>query len=149
MARRCVTQYSDERDFARRDELVIATKVNGKMGEGQAPPAQAKAGDGQGQGKAEPKAPGQLAQAQKDLMEATKALAQSQDATQAAQAALGQAQAKAPEAIQGQLKDAAQNLQQAGRTEDARAVYQALAAGQWQERFQWMKNEAKNRLQNR
>ena len=47
-----------------------------------------------------------LAQAQKELMEATKALAQSQQANQAAQAALAQAQAQAPKMVQPQLKDA-------------------------------------------
>ena len=48
-----------------------------------------------------------------------------------------------------QIYDHQSNLAQAGRTEDARAVYRALADGQWQDRFQWMKTEAKQRLQNR
>jgi len=55
----------------------------------------------------------ELAQAQKEVMEATKALAQSQDATQAAMAALGQAQAQAPMAVQKQLQNAAKQLAKA------------------------------------
>jgi len=44
------------------------------------------------------------------------------------------------------LWDRAANLVQAGRAAEARGVYQTLADGQWQERFQGIKNEAKQRL---
>jgi hypothetical protein len=113
-----------------------------KAGEGQAgqpmtgdaKAAQAKAADGedmaQAQAKAQgsapmageasdasgqPKTPGQLAQAQKGLLDATKAMAKSQESTQAAMAALGQAQAQAPQAVQPLLKDAGQQLAQANQ----------------------------------
>lgn len=61
------------------------------------------------------KTPGQLAQNQKKIMEATEALAKSAQANQAAQAALNQAQALAPQAVQPQLSGAAQQLDQAGQ----------------------------------
>ena len=67
----------------------------------------AKPADGQ-------KAPGQLAQDQKKLLEATKALQQSQRANEAAKAALAQAQANAPMAVQPQLDQAGEALKQAG-----------------------------------
>ncbi|HEV3439866.1 MAG TPA: hypothetical protein VG122_21040, partial [Gemmata sp.] len=57
--------------------------------------------------------PGELAKTQKQVLDATKALQQSQQATNAAQAALQQAQANAPMAIQGQLNQANNALQQA------------------------------------
>jgi hypothetical protein len=85
---------------------------------GDQPMAQAKGQQGEkgqsekGQGQ-EGHAPAQLAKQQKAVMDATKALAQSQDATQAAQAALAQAQAQAPQAIQPQLQKAQEQLQQA------------------------------------
>jgi hypothetical protein len=77
------------------------------QGDGQGDKGQEK---GQGQGQPSPT---QLAQQQKALMDATKALGQSHDATQAAQAALAQAQAQAPQAVQPQLTQAQQQLQQA------------------------------------
>jgi ferric-dicitrate binding protein FerR (iron transport regulator)/tetratricopeptide (TPR) repeat protein len=47
------------------------------------------------------------------------------------------------------LWDRAANLQQAGRGAEARAVYQTLADGHWQERFQWIQNEAKRKVSQR
>jgi predicted Zn-dependent protease len=44
------------------------------------------------------------------------------------------------------LWDRAQNLLQAGRGEDARAVYRVLAESSWQPRFQGLQNEAKQLL---
>ncbi len=58
---------------------------------------------------------GMIAQQQKKVLEATKALQQSQQANAAAQAALQQAQANAPMAVQDQLQQAGQQLQQAGQ----------------------------------
>jgi hypothetical protein len=81
--------------------------------QGEAKEAQAK-----GQGQMEPadaKNPAQLAEAQKGLMEATKALAKSQEATEAAMAALGQAKAQAPEGVQVQLQEAGQKLAEASK----------------------------------
>ena len=63
----------------------------------------------------EAKNAGELAQAQKALMEATKAMGQSQAANQAAMAALAQAQAQAPGIVQPQLQQAGQQLAQAGQ----------------------------------
>jgi hypothetical protein len=63
----------------------------------------------------QPGAKGELAQQQQKVLEATKALQQSQQANAAAQAALQQAQANAPMAVQGQLQQAGQQLQQAGQ----------------------------------
>ena len=60
------------------------------------------------------KAPGQLAQDQQKLLDATKALQQSQKANEAAKAALAQAQANAPMAVQPQLDQAGEALKQAG-----------------------------------
>jgi hypothetical protein len=64
---------------------------------------------------AEAKNAGELAQAQKGLMDATQALAQSQQANQAAMAALGQALAQAPQMVQPQLQAAAKELADAGK----------------------------------
>lgn len=86
-------------------------------------PADAKPMDGQ-------KAPGQLAQDQKKLLDATKALQQSQQATEAAKAALAQAQANAPMAVQPQLDQAGEALKQAG---DQLGQGQPGQAGQNQE----------------
>lgn len=82
--------------------------------------AQAKSGQEQAgqQGAPSPsqaKTAGQLAQAQKALMEATQQMAKSQEANQGAQGALGQAQAQAPQGVQKQLQQAAQNLAKAGQ----------------------------------
>jgi Tfp pilus assembly protein PilF len=44
------------------------------------------------------------------------------------------------------LWDRAQNLLQAGRVADARRIYEQLAAGEWQPRFQWLKAQAKQFL---
>jgi tetratricopeptide (TPR) repeat protein len=44
------------------------------------------------------------------------------------------------------LWDRAANLVQAGREAKAREIYRMLADGQWQERFQWIQNEAKRKL---
>jgi hypothetical protein len=44
------------------------------------------------------------------------------------------------------LWDRAQNLFQAGRVDDGLAVYRVLAAGSWQQRFQGLQAEAKQRL---
>ncbi|HWG43902.1 MAG TPA: DUF4175 family protein [Gemmataceae bacterium] len=63
---------------------------------------------------AEAKNAGELAQAQKALMEATKALAKSQAANQAAMAALAQAQAQAPGVVKPQLQKAGEQLAKAG-----------------------------------
>jgi hypothetical protein len=60
-----------------------------------------------------PPIPGELAKTQQQVLDATRALQQSQQATNAAQAALQQAQANAPMAVQGQLNQANNNLQQA------------------------------------
>jgi tetratricopeptide (TPR) repeat protein len=57
------------------------------------------------------------------------------------------ATAFAAEATNAQiLWDRAENLLQAGRVDEARAVYQALATGNWQPRFQGLQAEAKQRL---
>jgi tetratricopeptide (TPR) repeat protein len=57
------------------------------------------------------------------------------------------ASAFAAEATNAQiLWDRAENLLQAGRVDLARAVYQALAVGNWQPRFQGLQQEAKQRL---
>lgn len=108
----------------------MAKAGEGKGGEGNAgegKPGQAKAGEqandaqaqakGTDQNQALPKAetPGQLAKAQQELMEATKNLAQSQEATKAAMAALGQAKAQAPEAVQKQLEQAGKDLARAAK----------------------------------
>jgi len=77
------------------------------------PQAQAKGQDQMQPGDA--KTPAQLAEAQKGLMEATKALAKSQEATEAAMAALGQAKAQASEGVQSQLKEAGQKLAEASK----------------------------------
>ncbi len=45
------------------------------------------------------------------------------------------------------LWERAASLEQAGRRAEARSVYQKLAEGQWQERFRWMQNEAKQKNQ--
>ncbi len=58
--------------------------------------------------------PNDLAQQQQQILDATKALQQSQQANNAAQAALQQAQANAPMAVQNQLQQAGNQLQQAG-----------------------------------
>ncbi|MBX9623969.1 MAG: hypothetical protein K2X82_09190 [Gemmataceae bacterium] len=76
------------------------------------------------------KAPGQLAQDQQKLLDATKALQQSQQATEAAKAALAQAQANAPMAVQPQLDQAGEALKQAG---DQLGQGQPGQAGQNQE----------------
>jgi ferric-dicitrate binding protein FerR (iron transport regulator)/tetratricopeptide (TPR) repeat protein len=47
------------------------------------------------------------------------------------------------------LWERAEGLMQASRIEDARAVYRVLAEGAWQPRFQWLQNEARNRLNTR
>jgi tetratricopeptide (TPR) repeat protein len=47
------------------------------------------------------------------------------------------------------LWDRATNLEQAGRMNDARAVYQILANGQWQDRWQSLKAAAQHKLQSR
>ncbi|HYV34408.1 MAG TPA: VIT domain-containing protein [Gemmataceae bacterium] len=47
------------------------------------------------------------------------------------------------------LWDRAANLVEAGRTADARAVYQILANGEWQNRWQWLQAEAKRKLESR
>ena len=47
------------------------------------------------------------------------------------------------------LWDRAQNLQQAGRMEEARRVYQQLADGTWQDRFRHLPNQARSFLQAR
>jgi ferric-dicitrate binding protein FerR (iron transport regulator) len=47
------------------------------------------------------------------------------------------------------LWDRARNLLQAGRTQDARQVYQAIADGTWQPRFEGLQNSAKEWLKNR
>jgi Flp pilus assembly protein TadD len=47
------------------------------------------------------------------------------------------------------LWDRAANLVQAGRANEARALYQLLADGQWQDRFLWLQNEAKRKLAGR
>jgi Domain of unknown function (DUF4175) len=119
-------------------------KAGEKMS-GEAKEAMAKAGDknqdqkpggamaqakGQGEPKAgqapsEAKTPGQLAQAQKEVMDATEALAKSQQATQAAQAALAQAQAQAPKAVQPQLQEASKQLAQANQQLQKAAPMQA------------------------
>lgn len=57
----------------------------------------------------------ELAQTQQHVMDATKALAQSHDATQAAMAALGQAQAQAPLGVQKQLAAAGRQLAKANQ----------------------------------
>ena len=57
--------------------------------------------------------PGELAQTQQQVLDATKALQQSQQANNAAQAALQQAQANAPMAVQNHLNQANNALQQA------------------------------------
>ena len=44
------------------------------------------------------------------------------------------------------LWDRAANLMQAGRMTEARAVYRMLAEGEWQERFAWIKEEAKRKV---
>jgi len=41
------------------------------------------------------------------------------------------------------LWDRAQNLQQMGRTDDARSLFRQLADGDWQPRFQWMRDQAR------
>jgi tetratricopeptide (TPR) repeat protein len=46
------------------------------------------------------------------------------------------------------LWDRAQNLQQAGRIDQARAVYRQLADTTWQPRFQWMAQQARWQLSN-
>src|SRR5207244_2847213 len=74
---------------------------------------------------AEAKEPGQRAQAQKEVMDATEALAKSQQATQAAQAALAQAQAQAPKAVQPQLQEASKQLAQANQQLQKAAPMQA------------------------
>jgi hypothetical protein len=61
------------------------------------------------------KNPAELAQLQKEVLDATKALKESQNATQAAMAALGQAQAQAPQTIQKQLRNAGQQLAKANQ----------------------------------
>lgn len=115
-------------------EAKAAEPKAGDAKPGEAKDAQAKAGDAKAgepmQGEAKlAKAPGdeglplpkntaELAKAQKDVMEATKALAQSQDATQAAMAALGQAQAQAPKAVQKQLDEAGKQLAKANQELD-------------------------------
>jgi hypothetical protein len=58
--------------------------------------------------------PTDLAKQQQQVLDATKALQQSQQANNAAQAALQQAQANAPMAVQNQLQQAGNQLQQAG-----------------------------------
>jgi hypothetical protein len=58
---------------------------------------------------------GELAQAQKALMDATQALSRSQQSTQAAMSALGQARAQAPQAVQPQLGQAGQQLAKAAQ----------------------------------
>ncbi|MCS6865759.1 MAG: hypothetical protein RMJ56_14775 [Gemmataceae bacterium] len=58
--------------------------------------------------------PNDLAKQQQQVLDATKALQQSQQANNAAQAALQQAQANAPMAVQNQLQQAGNQLQQAG-----------------------------------
>ena len=65
--------------------------------------------DGMGQ------TPGDLANKQQQLLDATKSLQQSKDATQAAQSAVQQAQANAPNAVQQQLNQANQQLGQANQ----------------------------------
>jgi hypothetical protein len=63
----------------------------------------------------QPPAPGEIAKTQQQLIDATKALQQSQMANSAAQAALAQAQAQAPMAVQGQLGMAGEQLGMAGQ----------------------------------
>lgn len=58
--------------------------------------------------------PNDLAKTQQQVLDATKALQQSQQANAAAQAALQQAQANAPMAVQGQLQKAGDQLGKAG-----------------------------------
>ncbi|QDU22272.1 hypothetical protein [Urbifossiella limnaea] len=58
--------------------------------------------------------PGEIAKTQEKLIDATKALQQSQMANQAAQAALAQAQAQAPMSVQGQIGMAGEQLGMAG-----------------------------------
>jgi hypothetical protein len=62
--------------------------------------------------KGQPQA-GEVAESQKKLMEATKAMAQSAQANKEAQAALGQAQAQSPQAVKPQLDQANQQLSEA------------------------------------
>ncbi|MBN9521798.1 hypothetical protein J0H58_25330 [bacterium] len=59
--------------------------------------------------------PGEIAKTQEQILQATKALQQSQMANSAAQAALAQAQAQAPMAVQGQLNMAGEQLGMAGQ----------------------------------
>ena len=58
---------------------------------------------------------GELAKDQKDLLDATRAAAKSQEANQAASAALEQAQAQAPSPVQPQLQQAGKKLAQANQ----------------------------------
>jgi hypothetical protein len=123
-------------------------KANGKAGEpkggepgepkaGDAKPGQPKPGEPGQPSPADAKSPGELAQAQQQVKEATEALAKSSQSSQAAQAALTQAQATAPQAVQPQLEKAAQKLSAAcqkcqggkpgGAKEDNRAASAALS----------------------
>jgi predicted Zn-dependent protease len=57
------------------------------------------------------------------------------------------AQAFAAEPTNAQiLWDRATHLVQTGRAAEARAVFQTLADGQWQDRFRWLQEQAKQRL---
>lgn len=69
----------------------------------------AQKGDKKAVEKGQPK-PGDVAESQKKLMEATKAMAQSAQANKEAQAALNQAQAQSPQAVKPQLDQASQQL---------------------------------------
>lgn len=114
-----------------------AKKADAKAGEmkaGEAKPGE-KMEEPAGNGK--PETPAQLAQQQKDLMEATKALAKSQEATEAAMAALAQAQAQAPKGVQKPLEMANKELAKANQELNKGEAGEANKA----------QNEAANQLQ--
>ncbi|MBI3410460.1 MAG: DUF4175 family protein [Planctomycetes bacterium] len=126
----------DPKTGAAKDAMAKAGEMNGDS------EAQAKGSD---QTQALPKAEnaGQLAKAQKELMDATKNIGQSQEATQAAMAALGQAKAQAPRAVQQQLQQAGKDLAQAAKELDQARPGQAgknqmLAAANLQQALEAM-----------
>jgi hypothetical protein len=71
--------------------------------------------EAQAQGKSQESKASELASDQKALLDATQALAKSQEANQAATAALEQAQAQAPSTVQPQLQKAGKELAQANQ----------------------------------
>ncbi len=123
-------QPQGEKGQAEKGEKAEGEKGQGEKGQGEK--GQGEKGQGEkGQGEKGQPTPGQLAQKQAELLAATQALLNSENANAAAEQATGQAQALAPQGVQPQLGQAQQALAQAQQAlQGAQPAPAAQAQGQ-------------------